>query len=60
MILLVLTILYSRRVGAPLWKSSLLAFHYHQLGDSEPKNDPFVERLSGIDTAAQQTTVRLH
>lgn len=59
-VLLLLTILYSHRIGAPLWKSSVLAFYYHRLGDSEPTTEPFVEKLSGMDTAARETTVRLH
>lgn len=57
-VLLLSTIWYSHRIGAPLWKSSLLAIYYHQIEDLGLKGDTSVERLSGMDKAARETKLR--
>lgn len=52
------TIWYSHRIGAPLWKSSLLAIYYHQIEYLGLKADTSVERRSGMDKAAREKRLR--
>lgn len=57
--LLVLTIIYSRHKGVPLWKSSALALIYHAV-DELPGEETFAtERLSGMEVTAKMTSIQL-
>jgi hypothetical protein len=56
-ILFLSTIIYSRRIGVPIWKSSLLAISYHQVEDL--REDRAIFRLSEMDKASNDASVQI-
>lgn len=58
-VLLILTIIYSRREDVPLWKSSILALMYHGVEGLRGQETLATERLSGMELIAKTTDVRL-
>jgi hypothetical protein len=56
-ILFLSTIFYSRRIGVPIWKSSLLAIYYHQVEDL--REDRAIFRLSEMDKASNDASVQI-
>jgi hypothetical protein len=61
-ILFVLTVIHSHRVGAPVWKSSLLPIWYHTTEKSPSQDNAESatrQRLSDMGTLARATAVRL-
>ena len=59
LMLLILTMIHSRREDVPLWKSSALALIYHGVDELRGKETLEVERLSGIEVTAKTTDVQL-
>jgi hypothetical protein len=53
LILFITTVVYSRRNGVPIWKSSVLAIIYHGVEDLDEKKDLAAEKLSGMDAVAR-------
>jgi hypothetical protein len=61
-VLFVLTVIHSHRVGAPVWKSSLLPIWYHTTEKSHSQDNADSaarQRLSDMGTLARATAVRL-
>lgn len=58
-ILFIATVIHSRRVGAPVWKSSLLAIWYHRTEESLDDGEAPRERLSDMRKLARATAVQL-
>jgi hypothetical protein len=61
-LLFVLTVFHSHRVGAPVWKSSLLPIWYHTTEKSYSQDNAdsaACQRLSDMGTLAHATAVRL-
>jgi hypothetical protein len=56
-VLLLSTILYSRHVKVPIWKSSLLAIYYHQVEDLRESRAIFL--LSEMDKASNNASVQI-
>lgn len=59
LLLLVSTIIHSRRQHVPLWKSSILALIYHGVDELRGQEDLNTERLSGMQVTAKTTDVQL-
>jgi hypothetical protein len=57
--LLVLTIVHSRRMDIPLWKSSVLALIYHGVDELRAQENPANERWSSMEGAAKEVDVQL-
>jgi hypothetical protein len=59
LVLLVLTIVHSRREDVPIWKSSVLALMYHGVDELHDRGTLASERLSGMELIAKATDVQL-
>jgi hypothetical protein len=59
LVLLVLTIIHSRRMDIPLWKSSVLALIYHGVDELRAQENPATERWSSMEGAAKEVDVQL-
>jgi hypothetical protein len=59
LVLLVLTIVHSRREDVPIWKSSVLALVYHGVDDLHDRGTLASERLSGMELIAKAADVQL-
>lgn len=55
-VLFLSTVVYSRFIGAPIWKSSLLAVYYHEVEDLHERGR--VSLLSEMDKVSSTTSVR--
>ena len=58
-VLFIATVVYSHRIGAPIWKSSVLAIWYHAAEDLRGESEIAVERLSDMGKLAGATAVQL-
>jgi hypothetical protein len=58
-VLLVLTVVHSRREAVPLWKSSVLALIYHAVDELRGQETLATELLSGMKITANMTDVQL-
>lgn len=56
LVLFLSTVVYSRRIGVPIWKSSLLAVCYHDI--KELRETERLSLLSDIDKASSSTSVQ--
>lgn len=59
LVLLILTIVLSRRKRVPIWKSSILAVIYHQVEGLGERETHVTERLSGMEASAKTAAVQL-
>jgi hypothetical protein len=59
LVLLVLTVVHSRREAVPLWKSSVLALIYHAVDELRGQETLATELLSGMKITANMTDVQL-
>jgi hypothetical protein len=59
LVLLVLTIVHSRREDVSIWKSSVLALMYHAVDDLHDRGTLASERLSGMELIAKAADVQL-
>jgi hypothetical protein len=56
LVLFISTIIQSKRLGAPIWKSSILAAIYHSIAEKDNEYD--LNRLSSMHNAASTTSVQ--
>jgi hypothetical protein len=59
LVLLVLTIVHSRREDVPIWKSSVLALMYHGADELQDRGTLASQRLSGMELIAKAADVQL-
>jgi hypothetical protein len=59
LVLLILTIVHSRREDVPIWKSSVLALMYHGADELQDRGTLASERLSRMETIAKAADVQL-
>jgi hypothetical protein len=58
LVLLILTIMKSRRENVPLWKSSILALIYHAVDELRGQESFATERVSSMEVTAKRTDVQ--